>query len=147
VRLRYLAGAGEVGGAAGAAGAAPHPVALDGHAHQPHPNPTRQTYRSVSCLGWGVHIRRVSHSGPFDEPENEDKNDCPDSGNNNASKQAPTTRETKNTKKKSSDQSPQYSNNDVSNYAEATALHKHSCQPPRNQSDQNEPNEFHDFLL
>lgn len=74
----------------------------------------------------------LSGSGSFDEPENEDQNDCPDSGNNNASKQAPASGDTKRTKKKSSEQSPQYSYDDVSNYAEATALHKHSCQPPRN---------------
>lgn len=65
--------------------------------------------------------------GSFDEPENEDKNDCPDHGNNNASEQAPASGDTKRTEKKSSEQSPQYSNNDVSNYAEAAAFHKHSC--------------------
>jgi hypothetical protein len=91
--------------------------------------------------------RRASHSGSFDKPENKDENDCPDSGNNDASKQTPATGETKSTKKKSSDQSSQYSNNDVSNYTEAAAFHKHSGQPPRNQSDQNEPDEFHDCLL
>jgi hypothetical protein len=91
--------------------------------------------------------QRFGHSGSLDKPENKDKNDCPDSGNNNASKQAPACGDAKKAKKKSSEHGSQYSNNNVSNYAEAAALHEHSCQPSRNQSDQNEPNDFHDFLL
>src|SRR5262252_6456391 len=75
----------------------------------------QNTLTSARGLGARLPHRRVSHSGSFDESEKEDKNHCADSGNDDASKQAPASGEAKKAKQKSSEHSSQHSNDEVSN--------------------------------